>query len=286
MDTLRINPKSRKKVARFGEWILMLLAVVWSIFPIYYIVISAFKMPRNIFAYPPKIFPSEFTTVNFLELFKNWSSFPTALVNSLIVTLAAVLLTVAVSLLAGFAYSRFSGKLVKNSAIFLLVIRMFPPIIISIPLYPVLNSMNKTVDPRAVLVLLYSAFEVAIMTWIFKTAFDRIPRELEEAALVDGCTQFQSFVRILIPLVAPTAVAVSILVGIYSWNEYTFAFLFTSSGSQTTPVLIAEMMGGLTGPSWGQVFAASVLQMIPMIFFLLIIQRFIVSGLMGGSLKG
>jgi len=266
-------------------WILLLLVVIWSTFPVCYAVISSFKMPKDIYRYPPTFIPRIFTFKNFVDLFNNWTVFPQAMFNSLVISLGSIVLTVIISMFAAFSFSRFSSRFLKGSAFFIIAIRMFPPIIISIPLYPILSRLNLA-DSHLVLIVLYTVFQVTVMTWIFKVFFDNIPKEIEEAAVIDGCSPFESFYKIIIPLARPSIVTVSLLVGIYAWNEYMFAFLFVSTNAKTTPLLISEMMGSLTGIAWGQVFAANFIQMVPVLIFVLLVQRFLVKGVMTGAFKG
>lgn len=279
--------KSRKRISlrRIVEYLLLFIVVIWSVFPIYYIVMSSFNVPRDIFRYPPSLLPKSFTFQNYIDVFQRWKVFPMTLLNSLLITGGTTIITVAVSLLAGYACSRFNTRFIKGTSLFIIAIRMFPPIIISTPLYPLFNRIGLA-DSQMVVVMLYTAFEVTVMTWIFKAFFDSVPKEIDEAAAIDGCTAFQTFSRVLLPIIVPSLVTVSILVSIYAWNEFTFAFLFTSSSSKTTPILISEMLGSLTGIAWGQVFAASVMQMLPMVIFLLLVQEFLLEGMKAGAVKG
>lgn len=266
-------------------WILLILVVLWSVFPVYYVVVSSLKIPKNIWVYPPQLITFKPVLRNFFTLFRNWPYFPRALLNSLLITLGSIILTVTISLLAGYAYSRHRSKFLRQSAIFIIAIRMFPPIIISIPLYPILILLNLS-DSHFTLIMLFTAFQLTVATWVLKAFFDTIPKEIEEAAMVDGCTQFQVFYKILIPLAAPAIVATSMLVAVYTWNEFQFAFLFTRSNAKTAPVLISEMMGSLIGVTWGQVFAASVIQLLPIMVFLWAIQKFLIKGITTGAVKG
>jgi multiple sugar transport system permease protein len=162
---------------------------------------------------------------------------------------------------------------------------MFPPIIITIPLFPILNQLSLT-DNHLTLVVLYTAFQVTITTWIMKAYIDSIPHEIEEAAFVDGATMWQVFTRILLPLSRPVLVATAIMAGTGVWNDFQFGFLFTSTQARTAPVLIGDMVGSLTGVAWGNVFAASVLQFLPALIFLWLIQNQLIRGMTSGSIKG
>ena len=157
----------------------------------------------------------------------------------------------------------------------LIVARMFPPIVITIPLYPVLNAMNL-VDNHLVLIVLYSAFYVSIGTLTLKSYFDNIPIEFEEAALIEGCSKIKAFFLILLPLCVTGIISVGILVAIFSWKEFLFSFLFTTSFAVTAPVVLNEMLGGMFGVSWGPLFAAATIHLIPIIILIIVAQKYIV----------
>ena len=266
-------------------WIILLAIVFWSIVPIYIVIMSAFKVPRDIFGWPPTLFPPQITLENFTRLIQDRPDFMRALLNSAIITILTVVLTQVVCLPAAYAFSRFRSKLMQHSSAFIIGVRMFPPIIITIPLFPILSQLNLT-DKHLTLVILYTAFQVTITTWIMKAYIDSVPYEIEEAAFVDGATVWQVFTRILIPLARPVIVATSILAGTGVWNDFQFGFLFTSTQARTAPVLIGDMVGSLTGVAWGNVFAASVLQFVPALIFLWVIQNQLIRGMTSGSVKG
>lgn len=266
-------------------WLLLMLIVFWSVVPIYIVIQSAFKIPRDIFGFPPTLFPSQPTLENFSRLLNDWPVFTRALLNSAIVALATVVLTLVICLPAAYAFSRFRAGVLRQSALFIIAVRMFPPLIISVPLFPVLSELNLA-DSHITLVLLYTTFQVTMITWIMKGFIDGIPREIEEAAVVDGANLWQIFRLIMIPLTRPVLVASAILTGTYAWNEFQFGFLFTSTAARTAPVVIGEMTGSLTGVQWGNVFAGSVVQFIPALIFLWLIQNHLIRGMTSGSLKG
>lgn len=266
-------------------WVLLMIIIFWSAVPIYIVFMSAFKVPRDIFGFPPTLFPPAPTFENFTRLFTGWPEFTRALLNSGIITVGSVVLTLVICLPAAYAFSRYRVGILRRSALFIIAVRMFPPLIISVPLFPVLSELNLA-DSHITLVLLYTTFQVTMITWIMKGFIDGIPREIEEAAIVDGATLWQIFRLILIPLTRPVLVASAIMTGTYAWNEFQFAFLFTSTSARTAPVIIGEMTGSLTGVQWGDVFAGSVVQFIPALIFLWLIQNHLIRGMTSGSLKG
>ncbi len=267
-----------------GRWVLLALVIAWSVTPILLVVLSSFKRPSQIFSFPPSfVFLPTFE--NYLNLYRQWPQFFSTLGNSLIITLGASLLTLIVSMPAAYAYSRFRSRALTMSAFTMLAVRMFPPIVLTLPLYPVIRQLGLN-DSHLVLILLYSTFFVSLSTWVLKAFIDEIPRELDESAKLDGCNVIQLLTLIIIPLSRHGIVATVVFVAVYSWKEFLFAFLFTASNARTAPVIINEMLGSVTGVQWGPLLAAATLQVLPLLVFVLIIQRFLVKGLTIGSVKG
>lgn len=260
------------------------VGVLWSAFPIFMVVSSSFKTHLDIFAIPPRFFFQP-TLQNYALLMRDWPQFFDSLVNSLIVTVGATLLTAVTSLLAGYAYSRFRARILTLSAFFMIVVRMLPPIVVTIPLFPAVNALHLS-DTYTILILLYAAFFVSLATWILKTFIDQIPRELEEAAEVEGATVWQRLVRVILPLSVHGMVAACVFVFIFSWNEYVFALIFTSNQARTAPLVLSEISGAVEGVQWGVLFAAATIQLLPILVFVLLVQRFIVTGLTAGAIKG
>lgn len=221
------------------------LVLLWSAGPIYLIISSAFKLQRDIFSVQPKLFLFEPTLRNFVALVNEWPQFFYAMANSTVVTIFSAILTVIFSAMAGFVYSRHVGTVLKLSAFGLIFVRMFPPIVITIPLFPWANVLALN-DTRTILVLLYVTFYVSLGSWIMKSFFDQIPREIDEAAMMDGASSFAAFTRILLPIAAPGMVAVGVFVMVFAWNEFLFAFILTSTIARTAPVAISEMTNSVT----------------------------------------
>lgn len=267
-----------------ARWALLVLVILWSVVPIVLVVFSSFKLPSRIFEFPPSLIFKP-TFVNYTELARQFPEFFSTLVNSLIVTAGAGLLTLLVSVPAAYAYSRYRSKALTFSAFLMLAVRMFPPIVITLPLYPVIRYLGLN-DSHIVLVILYSTFFVSLSTWVMKAFIDEIPREIDESAKLDGCNVFQLLAHIVLPLSRHGLVATAVFVVVFSWKEFLFAFLFTSSNARTAPAVISEMLGSVTGVQWGPLLAAASLQLLPLLIFILLIQRFLVQGLTVGSTKG
>jgi multiple sugar transport system permease protein len=264
-------------------WVLLFLCLMWSFFPILYIAISSFKLPTNIWNYPPEI-KGPFSVDNYKELVVKWPVFFKTLRNSALITVGTSLLTLICSVPAAFAFSRYRNKWLRIPALCLILVRMLPPIAITIPMFPICNEIGL-VDKHITLILLYSAFEVSLSTWIMKTFIDEVPVRLEEAAMVDGCSRLQAFIRIVLPLSSPGFVAVIVFNTIFAWNEYLFAFVFTSSAARTAPITLAEFLGSIMGVAWGTLLAASTIQLVPILIVVWLLQRFLIKGMQIGAVK-
>ena len=271
-------------VVNGGAWLLLALLMAWSVLPIYLIVSSAFKDPRTIFAYPPR-FVFKPVLDNFVTLWQTSPGFFEGLRNSLIVTLGAALLTLLVSFPAAYVFSRYSSRWLGVAGVYLLAVRMMPPIVITIPLFPVLNQMGL-VDTHILLIVLYATFFVSLSTWLIKAFIDEIPIEIEESASLEGCNLWQLMRYIVLPLTRQGIAACAIFVAVYAWNEFLFAFLFTSTQARTAPIAISEMMGSVTGVAWGPLLAAATVQLIPILILVWLAQKHLIRGMTIGSVKG
>ena len=258
--------------------------LIWSAAPVFLVVLSSFKETPEIFAYPPSLVFAP-TLEHYRTLFQKWPDFIWTLRNSAVIALAATALTVVASVLAGYVYSRYRGRGLAASAMFMVAIRLLPPIVITLPLYPVVSAL-KLADSHFLMVILYSTFFVSLGSLILKTFIDGIPEELDQAATIDAATEMQLLRWVIVPLSAQGMVAASVFVFVYAWNEYLFAFIFTTTNAKTAPVVISEMMGSLTGVDWGLLFAAASVQLVPVVVFVILVQKFLIAGLTAGSVKG
>lgn len=285
MKTTQLSPRSKKKLMTFFRWIAMLLMVFISFGPILVVILSAFKLEKEIFTFVPQLLFKP-TIENFRELVTKWPDFFKSLKNSLLITLGTSVLTLLLSIPTAYAYSRLTSKKLTRSAILLIVVRMFPPIITTIPLYPILNKIGM-LDTHIVLIMIYTAFQISMSVMIFKTYIDSIPTELEEQAQIDGCSRFKAFRKIMMPLLAPGTVTALIYIILFSWNDFDFAYLMTGTATVTGPVKIAELLGiiGQGAMKWGTIFAASTIQMVPILIIIWILQGGIIEGYKIGAVK-
>jgi multiple sugar transport system permease protein len=155
----------------------------------------------------------------------------------------------------------------------------------ALPLFPAVNWLMLN-DTRTVLILLYSAFFLSLGTWIMKAFIDQLPIELEEAAAIDGSSLWQTLWHIILPLSHAGLIATSVFIMVFAWNDFLFAFIFTAVDAKTAPVVISEMVGAIDGVDWGILFAAATLQLLPILVFVLLVQKYLIAGLSAGASKG
>ncbi|WP_426959197.1 carbohydrate ABC transporter permease [Muricoccus radiodurans] len=258
--------------------------LVWSLAPILLIVSSSLKPERDIFAVPPSL-TFRPTLEHYAALWARWPEFFHALGNSAVIAALATVIAVFASLLAGYAYSRFPSRWVNASGSLLIVVRLIPPIVLTLPLFPAANALGFQ-DTHLFLAVLYATFFVSLGAFVMRGFIDQIPREMDEAAAVDGAGRFRTLFRIVMPLAAQGMMAVAVFVAVYAWNEFLFAFVFTSTRAKTAPLVLAEVIGNFDGVEWGVLFAAATVQLLPVLLFVWLTQKFLVAGLTAGATKG
>lgn len=205
--------------------------------------------------------------------------------NSLIVSIGTTILGLALAIPAGYAFSRFKFRGREQAMFSFLLVQMFPGIIILVPYYLVMKTLGL-LNTSMGLILAYSVTALPLCVWMLKGFFDTVPRELEEAALLDGCNQAQVFRRVILPLSLPAVAVTALFSFLAAWNEYLLALTFMSDNEKyTLPVGLASMVMS-KNPMWGDFAAASLLVSIPVVILFIVFQRFLIEGLSAGSVKG
>lgn len=265
-------------------YVLLAAAVVWAAFPIAFLVMGSLKHGSEIWAYPPTIL-FEPTLANYRDIPVLAPMYLPNLLNSVVVTLVTTMATLALSVGAAFVFSRLRAGWLKGPALLVILVRMFPPIIVIIPLYPIFAGLGL-LDTLAPLILAGIAFSVSVSTLLLKTFIDDIPIELEEAAQIDGCGRLEAFVRVTLPLVTPAIGAIGLFVGITIWNDYLFPLVFTSTEARTAPVAIAIAINNPDGVRWGSLLAMSTVHLAPMLVLVMLLYRQLVTVMTVGAVKG
>lgn len=251
------------------------------LFPPIFLFLTSIKTELDALSFPPKwIFIP--TVKNYVQIFKT-SSFLRYIVNSLIVASTNTFVSLALGSLAAYGLARYKFRGSENLSFWILSIRMMPPVAAIIPIYIIMKKL-RILDTPWCLVMIYLTFNLPFIVWMMKGFFEDVPREIEESALIDGCSEFDVFLKIALPLVAPGLAATAILVFIFSWNEFLFALILTGTRATTLPVGIILYMKE-TGINWGYMTAGGILALIPVVIFTMLIQKHLVKGLTLGALK-
>lgn len=262
--------------------VLILLSV--SAFPIYWMIVTSLTSSANLFADTPQILPDPSQAFNYADTFRN-TGVLTWLANSTIVAVGTMVLSILLAILPAYALSRFRFRGKGGLGFLLFATQMLPEAMLVVPLYAIFANL-ALLDSLTGLILANTAFTVPVITWILKGAIDGVPLEIEEAARVDGCSRLGIVLSIVVPVVAPTLAAASVIAFFHGWNEYVFARTLVSSQElRTASVGLASFIGELSTPIH-TVMAIGVMYTLPAVFFYLMVQRYVVAGMTAGSVKG
>ncbi len=270
--------KTAKKIVLTLATVIIFFLIL---FPPIILFLTSIKTEVDALSFPPKwIFKP--ILGNYRDIFKT-SSLARYMLNSLIVASVNTAVSLALGSMAAYGLARFRFKGSENLSFWILSIRMMPPVASIIPIYIIMKKMHLLDTPWA-LVIIYLTFNLPFVVWMMKGFFEDIPREIEESALIDGCSEFEVFRKMAIPLVAPGLAATAILIFIFSWNEFLFALILTGTRAVTLPVGIIGFMKE-TGINWGYMTAGGILALVPVIIFTVLVQKHLVKGLTLGAIK-
>ncbi len=298
------------------KWIAGVLVVIYAlitILPLLWILSTGFKTQVDAIAYPPKIF-FEPTLEGYVNLFTtqtrqseeylinnpptNWyerivndkgmviagpSRFGERFLNSVIIGFGSTFLSVFLGTLAAYAFSRFRVPLKEDLLFFILSTRMMPPIAIAIPIFLMFRTLGLS-DTHAGMILLYTAVNLSLAVWLLKGFIDEIPLEYEEAALIDGYTRLQAFIKVVLPQATTGIASTAIFCLIFAWNEYAFAVLLTSGTAQTAPPFIPSIIG-VSGLDWPAVAAGATLFLVPVMVFTILLRKHLLRGITFGAVR-
>jgi multiple sugar transport system permease protein len=259
-----------------GLWLLFLLA------PLYWMFITSFKPSNDYLAVPPVWFPSEPTIVHYTAAMFAYRGLD-GLVNSLIVSVAATALSALLGTLMAYSLARFNTG-GQHLSFWVLSQRFLPPIAVVLPIFLIYRAL-KLNDTHVGLIIAYTVFTLPVSVWMMYAYFRQMPRSLEEAALVDGCTRWTAFWRIAVPLAAPGIVAAAVFAFIACWTEFFFALILTSRNAFTLPTVFRAFLG-FQGALYGEASALAMVSLIPSIALGILVQRHLVRGLTLGAVRG
>ncbi|MFD7882735.1 carbohydrate ABC transporter permease [Streptomyces bauhiniae] len=272
-----------RRTSKAGWNILGLLVAATAGFPVYWMLDTAIKPAKDAIDPDPSLLPTGFTLDNFSRAF-DIADFWGPVGRSLVVSLSVVLIGVVVGILAALAISRFAFRGRKIVIVGILAVQMVPLVAMIIPVFLLLNDLHQY-DKLTGLIITYLTFILPFTVWTLRGFIVNIPRELEEAAMVDGCSRTGAFIRVVFPLLAPGMVATSVYGFIQAWNEYLYALMLLSQENQTATV----WLGNFTtkhGTEYAPMMAGATMMAVPIVVLFLLVQRKMAAGLTAGAVKG
>jgi len=279
------SPKSKAGLGpqgfNVGHFFLLLVVIVVCMFPFYWMVTTSFKDQAAILSPTPQ-FIFHPTLGNYATAFQKFD-IGASLVNSLIVALSTTAISLTLGTPAAYAIARFEFKGKRDLWFWFISNRMISPIVVALPFFLIARQF-RLLDTQLVLILIYLTFNVPIVVWICADQFRNIPKELDEAATLEGYSSFGIFWRIALPLAAPGIAVSAIFSFIFSWNELLYALVLTRTNAKTAPVVATSFLSGYELP-WGQIMATGTLVALPVIIFSIIVSRQLVRGLTMGAIK-
>lgn len=277
--------RSRETFLRrlFTLYIPLFLILLFILFPFYWTFITSIKPEAELYG-AVTYWPKEIIWDSYKNLFTTTVNFLDAMKNSFVVAAATTIVSLTASTLAAYAFSRY--RFVGRRAMMALFLsnNMFPTVLLLIPLYSIMRKIGLLYTPGS-LILAYTTFTIPFSVWLLNGFLNDLPLTLEEAALVDGCNRRTAFSKIILPILGPCLVATGVYIFMTSWNEYTFAVMFTNTQTRTIPVALKSLIGQL-GVQWDLLTAGGIITIIPVCIMFFFAQKRLVEGLTAGAVKG
>ena len=274
----------KQKLGRiFLLWVPLVIFLLFLLFPFYWTFVTSLKLPEELHSLKVIYWPQNPSFQAYSHLFGQYN-FLHPMKNSLVVAVTTTLISLSVSTLAAYAFSRFRFVGRKPLMVLFLTNNMFPTVLLLIPLFTIMRKMGLLYNPAS-LVLSYTTFTIPFSVWLLTGYLNDLPIALEEAAMIDGANRAQGFLRIVLPLLLPCMLATGVYIFMQSWNEYTFAVLFTNETSRTIPVSLKMLVGQL-GVQWDLITAGGIITVIPVCIMFFFAQKRLVAGLTAGAVKG
>lgn len=278
-----VMKKNKRIAASTATYVLLGIALVWTIFPIYWMLKSSVTENSEMYVARPSVFAKQYTFQNYMDLFQK-TEFPRALLNSLMIAALTTTCCLVISILGSYAMTRLKypgRKFFKTSIIFSYLI---PTAVLFVPMYVFVSKLGFY-DNKWALLIIYPTIVVPYCCYMLMNYFKAIPYALEEAALIDGCTRLKSLWYIIMPIALPGIAVVATFAFTMSWNEYLYAMIMTTSPGQQTAVVAISSFKYADSAIWGRIMAASVLTSLPVAIIYIVAQSQLIAGKSEGSVK-
>ncbi|MFW5889528.1 MAG: carbohydrate ABC transporter permease [Bacillota bacterium] len=266
------------------DYIIALIAVFFSTFPIIWLFLTSIKRSEAIYAWPPKFLPSNPTIKHYIEIFFGENNFLGYLINSTIVSVSVTIIVLSVGTLAAYAFARLEFKGKNTTMLIVLGLLMFPPLAVIPPLFLIFKKVGL-VNNYLGLILGHSALFLPMTIWILTNYFQTLPKNIEDSAVIDGCSTLQMIWKILLPISLPGLVAAGLITFVFSWNEFLMSLVILSKNSMRTAVVGIALYPGEYALPWELISAATIIAIIPLMLLTVFFQKYIISGLTSGSIK-
>ena len=267
------------------KYVIIVASLLIVSFPLYWLIISAFKLEQDYLAFPPILLPLRYTLNSFSEIFTR-DKISVYFFNSMLIGIVTTLFVILVGSMAAFALVRGPiQRRAKNAfGVWFLIQKMYPAIATAIPVYLIMRKLRLMDTPMA-LIIMNTSFNLPLVIWLMMGFLEQIPYSLEESAVLDGCSFTGRFFMIVLPITKPGLIASAILTFVATWNEFLFAVILSIKRAKTLPVIIAGFITD-RGLAWGPMAATAVLCLLPVIILTLAVQKDFVNGLAMGAVKG
>lgn len=260
------------------------LACIVFLFPVFWMVLSSLKSQRDIFTVPPTLFFTP-TLQHYFEYMQR-ADIVRRMINTIVVALGSGVISIVAGGMAGYALARIKLRGAGTIGVLILLSRGVPPIALAVPMFLVARSLGVT-DQHITLILAYCTFLIPYVMWLMRGFFLALPKELEESAMIDGCSRMGAFFKIIVPISMPGILSTLIFSMILAWEELLFALVLTNRNASTIPVAIAGIAGDtVNGANWGALTAVGTLTVVPVVIFALLVQKWLIQGLADGATKG
>lgn len=265
-------------------YIALILASLISMFPVLWAITTALKTDGEVNSFPPTLLPGKLNPGNFSAVIFQ-SDFPKYLLNSVIVTVICILVATLIAAHAAYALTNFRIRYKKQMMFIILMTSMVPPVAMLVPLY-MLSVKLGLYDTRFLLILIYTAWRVPVLAWILRGFFEKLPKELMEAGIIDGCSQAMVFYRIILPISKPGIVSAALLSAVYVWNDFLVSSTFTTKNELRMLSIGLYNYISQYGIQWGKLMAAVTISIVPIVILFVLLQRHFVEGMAAGAVKG